>query len=106
MSGEQQRTQPNMITIIEIGHNSSPLRYQAADRQVTMARYKELLKDPGQTDSPLLTKLGYPVVIVSTTPGRKCIPEVCCVLEMHAVGLTSSINTASAAETLAVPSAE
>jgi len=93
-----------MLTIIEIGHNSSTLRYQAADRQVTMARYQELLKDPGQTDSPLLTKLGYPVVIVSTTPGRKCIPEVRCVLKVHAVGLASIINGISSRDVSSISS--
>lgn len=64
------------ITIVELGHNSSPLAEEAADRRVTMAQYQTLLKDVGQVDSPLLTRLGYPVIIVSTTPGRKCIPHV------------------------------
>jgi hypothetical protein len=44
--------------------------------QVDAARFDALLADPGKVDCPLLSALGYPVILVSTTPGRQCIPVV------------------------------
>lgn len=35
-----------------------------------------MLTDPGQVDCPLLEKLGYPVMLVHTRHGTKCIPQV------------------------------
>lgn len=44
--------------------------------QVDAARFDALLADPGKVDCPLLSALGYPVILVSTTPRRQCIPVV------------------------------
>lgn len=38
--------------------------------------YQADLADTFAVDCPLLKRLGYPVILVSTTPGKKCIPVV------------------------------
>eukprot|EP00878_Enallax_costatus_P009346 GHUV01009768.1.p1 GENE.GHUV01009768.1~~GHUV01009768.1.p1 ORF type:complete len:387 (+),score=74.62 GHUV01009768.1:293-1453(+) len=62
------------IAIVKILDNTSGM--EAVDQSVSIERFEKLLQDPGQVDCPLLKRLGYPVILVSTTPGKKCIPVV------------------------------
>lgn len=62
------------IRTVEIADNRSGMK--VFDREVDMMQYQKLLDDPGQVDCPLLGSLGFPVILVSTTPGQKCIPQV------------------------------
>ncbi|WIA21757.1 hypothetical protein OEZ85_000919 [Tetradesmus obliquus] len=62
------------ITVIQLGHNDS--NYDYKEKQVNIAEYDRMLTDPGQVDCPLLEKLGYPVMLVHTRHGTKCIPQV------------------------------
>jgi len=41
-----------------------------------VATFERLLTDAGRVDCPLLAAVGYPVIMASTTPGKKCIPAV------------------------------
>lgn len=69
-------TDENTITVVELGHNSSQLAEKAVDRSISMEKYQQLLQDTGKVDCPLLARLGYPAILVSTTPGQKVIPAV------------------------------
>lgn len=62
------------IAIVELLDNT--YGEEAKDRKVAVSRFEELLKDAGQVDCPLLRRMGYPVILVSTTPNKKCIPNV------------------------------
>jgi hypothetical protein len=61
------------VKIVELAHNSR--EYQAKEHSITMHQHESLLQEPGQMDCPLLKAIGYPVIIVSTTPGQVCIPS-------------------------------
>lgn len=78
-SAEAPEAEPkrNTINILLLGHNTSPHADSPLEKQFSMAQYKALLQDEGQVDSPLLARLGYPIILVSTTKGRKFIPVVC-----------------------------
>jgi len=52
-----------------------------------MSRYQQLLQDSGKVDCPLLARVGYPIILVSTTAGQKCIPQVQRQLEPGMLGL-------------------
>lgn len=66
-------SQISSITIVELPDNASPSE-EAVNRSISMDRYRELLKDAGRVDCPLLARLGYPAILVSTNPGQKAIP--------------------------------
>lgn len=66
-------SQSNSITIVELTHNASRSE-DAVNRSISIDRHRELLKDSGQVDCPLLARLRYPAILVSTNPGQKCIP--------------------------------
>lgn len=64
------------IKIVEIADNRVLSGLKAYEREVDMTQYQQLLEDPGQVDSPLLNCLGFPVILVSTSPRQECIPRV------------------------------
>lgn len=71
----EQSSEHTKITIVELGDNSSTTGHAFLHNvEVTMEQYQSMLRDPGQVNTPLLAKLGYPIILVHTTPGRKCIP--------------------------------
>lgn len=57
-----------------VGYYNASREEDAINRSISMERYRELLKDAGQVDCPLLARLGYPAILVHTNFGQRCIP--------------------------------
>ena len=60
------------LRIVEILDNTHGMDCKTVT--VERSRYDSLLADPQKVDCPLLERWGYPLILVSTTPGQKVIP--------------------------------
>lgn len=63
----------DVVNIVELQDNAS---MKVRDVKVSAARARELLTHIGRVDCPLAAKLGYPLMLVPTDPGRRAIPVI------------------------------
>jgi hypothetical protein len=74
MAAQDAQGSDEKISVVEILDNTHGMRVNSV--KIQRSKYSKLLAEPGKVDCPLLEALGYPVILVSTKPGRKCIPQV------------------------------
>ena len=60
------------LRVVEILDNTHGMRCRTVT--VERSRYDAMLAEPEKVDCPLLERWGYPLILVSTTPGQKVIP--------------------------------